>query len=193
MNKSSGIVTRISLYVQLRKFTETLSPSAVSHSPGHPPICCPYKLVLSSITQRRAVLMHREQSRSPSPGRDFPSREISCWFTPSTKTALLLKPISHFKTNSVKHDFSCHFLLFWEKLDAHRFETSHPFVQWASDNYACPLGMKSTPITQVTALMIECFRAVCSALLFLPPLHVWHFETGAILPFLQVKKSSGRI
>lgn len=85
---------------------------------------------------------------------------------------LLLKPISHFKTNSVKHDFSCHFLLFLEKLDAHRFETSHPFVQWASDNYPCPLGMKSTPIMQLTALTIEYFRTGHGVLSFLPRLDV---------------------
>ena len=74
------------------------------------------------------------------------------------KAGLLLKPISHFKTNSVKHDFSCHFLLFLEKFDAHRFETSHPFVQWTSDNCPCPLAMKSTPIMQLTAFTIEHLR-----------------------------------
>lgn len=73
MNKSSGIVTRISPYVQFRKFTKTLSESAVSHSRGHP-----HNLVLSSIIQRRAVVMPREQSKSPSPDRDFPSYDISC-------------------------------------------------------------------------------------------------------------------
>lgn len=71
---------------------------------------------------------------------------------------LLLKPISHLKTSSVKHDFSCHFLLFLEKLDARRFGTSHPFVQWTSDNYPSPLGMKSTPIMQLSALTIEYLR-----------------------------------
>ena len=49
INNSSGIVTRIGPNVRLMKLAETLSWSAVLHSLGHPPICCPYISVLSSI------------------------------------------------------------------------------------------------------------------------------------------------
>lgn len=64
-------------------------------------------------------------------------------------------------------------MLFLEKLDARRFEASHPFVQWASDNYPCPLEMKSTPIMQLTALPIGYFgmdhnAGYLESLLFLP-------------------------
>ena len=81
-----------------------------------------------------------------------------------------------------------------EKLDTHRFETSHPFVRWTSDNHPCPLGMKSTPIMQLTAFTSVLEQAKMPASSF-SRLGAWclkAFEDGAIFLLLRGKRA-GRV
>lgn len=87
---------------------------------------------------------------------------------------------------------SCYF---WRSLMLKGLKHPIHLFNWASDNYPCPLRMKSTPVMQVTALMTECFRMAHDVLQSLPCLHAGHlksFETGVILLLLQVK-NAGRI